>query len=109
MSGPNKRTREEDAGAGAGAAAAGAAAGSGAATLLDVAWIVAKNGYAADVWRCSGLCREMWRWIAPLLSEEDAARVRRDHPFWQAIINLPLGPRGDTRLILAASWRSRRS
>ena len=60
MSGPEKRTREEE----EGAAVAGAAAAPGAhetPTLLDVAWIVAKNGYAADVWRCSGLCREMWQ------------------------------------------------
>ena len=68
-----------------------------APTLLDVAWIVAKNGYAADVWRCCGICREMWRWIAPELSEEDAARVRRDHPFWQAIINLRHGKYARTR------------
>ena len=97
MSGPEKRAREED--------EAGGAASPGAhetPTLLDVAWIVAKNGYAADVWRCSGLCREMWRWIAPELSEEDAARVRRDHPFWQAIINLKHGKHGHTRLIEAA-------
>ena len=66
-----------------------------------MAWIVAKNGYAADVWRCCGICREMWRWIEPGLSEEDAARVRRDHPFWQTIINLPHGRYGRTRLILA--------
>ena len=84
-----------------GAAEPGARA---APTLLDVAWIVAKNGYAADVWRCCGLCREMWRWIAPELSEEDAARVRRDHPFWQAIINLRHGPRGVTRLMLAVEY-----
>ena len=71
-------------------------------TLLDVAWIVAKNGYAADVWRCCGTCREMWRWIAPGMWAEDAARVRRDHPFWQAIIDLPHGPNGRTRLMLAA-------
>jgi predicted LPLAT superfamily acyltransferase len=71
-------------------------------TLLDVAWIVAKNGYAADVWRCCGICREQWRWIAPELSEEDAARVRRDHPFWQAIINLTHGKYGATRLKMAA-------
>ena len=45
----------------------------------------------------------MWRWIAPELSEEDAARVRLDHPFWQAIINLTYGEdRGVTRLMLAA-------
>ena len=43
----------------------------------------------------------MWRWIAPALSEEDAARVRRDHPFWQAIINLRHGQHGRTRLQLA--------
>ena len=65
--------------------------------------MVAKNGYAADVWRCCGICREMWRWIAPELSEEDAARVRRDHPFWQAIIDLPHGTRRRTRLMLAAA------
>ena len=63
---------------------------------------MAKNGYAADVWRCSSICREMWRWIEPALSEEDAARVRRDHPFWQAIINLPHGPGHRMRLMLAA-------
>ena len=96
MSGPEKRAREEE--------AAGDAAPPGAhetPTLLDVAWIVAKNSSAADVWRCSGICREMWRWIAPELTEEDAARVRRDHPFWQAIINLRPGDRGGTRLTLA--------
>ena len=102
MSGPEKRAREEE--------AAGDAAPPGAhetPTLLDVAWIVAKNGYAADVWRCSGICREMWRWIAPELSEEDAARVRRDHPFWQAIIDLPHGPNGETRLMLAVLFGAR--
>ena len=99
MSGP--RAREE----GVEEAAAGAAEPGTheTPTLLDVAWIVAKNGYAADVWRCCGTCREMWRWIAPELSEEDAARVRRDHPFWQAIINLSHGDRGETRLIMAAA------
>ena len=123
MSGPDKRAREEKEAAASGARAARAArrAARGAvyeagaaepgaretpATLLDVAWIVAKNGYAANVWRCCGICREMWRWIAPELSEEDAARVRRDHPFWQAIINLPYGEEGNTRLILVA-WRGK--
>jgi hypothetical protein len=77
-----------------------------APTLLDVAWIVAKNGYAADVWRCCGICREMWHWIAPELSEEDAARVRREHPFWQAIINLPHGTSGETRLLRAVFSRN---
>ena len=43
----------------------------------------------------------MWRWIDPELSE-DAACVRRDHPFWQAIIDLPHGPDGRTRLMLVA-------
>ena len=101
MSGPEKRAREEhdDDGAGGGAASPGAHE---TPTLLDVAWIVAKNGYAADVWRCFGICRKMWRWIAPKLSKEDAARVRRDHPFWQAIINVRHGPDGRTRLMLAA-------
>jgi hypothetical protein len=73
-----------------------------ALTLTDVAWIVAKNGYAADVWRCCGINRAMWRWIDPRWTAEQAACVRRDHPFWQAIINLPHGSRGETRLILAA-------
>ena len=99
MSGPEKRAREEEAD---GAAAAAAPGAHETPTLLDVAWIVAKNGYAADVWRCCGTCREMWRWIEPELSEEDAARVRRDHPFWQAIINLWHGWRSITLLMLAA-------
>ena len=72
-------------------------------TLLDVAWIVAKNGYAANVCRCSGICREMWRWIAPELSEADAARARRDHLFWQAIIDLPHGAHRRTRLMQATA------
>ena len=101
MSGPEKRAREEDAEAAAAAASAAPPGAHETPTLLDVAWVVAKNGYAADVWRCCGICREMWRWIAPELSEEDAARVRRDHPFWQAIINLPHF-NGRTRLMLAA-------
>jgi hypothetical protein len=114
MSGSEKRAREEEEEAAAGGAgSAGSAGGEGGAaspgahatpTLLDVAWIVAKRGYAADVWRCCGTCRELWRWIAPELSEEDAARVRRDHPFWQAIINLRHGTYGRTRLMLAALY-----
>ena len=101
MSVPEERAREEHEEAD-GAAAAAAPGAHETPTLLDVAWIVAKNVYAADVWRCCGLCREMWRWIEPELSGEDAARVRRNHPFWQAIINLPHSEYRTTRLILAA-------
>ena len=47
MSGPEKRAREDDEAGGARAAEPGAR--ETPLTLLDVAWIMAKNGYAADV------------------------------------------------------------
>ena len=101
MSGPDKRAREEEkADMGVGAVAGGGARPA-APTLTDVAWIVAKNGYAADIWRVCGVNREMWRWIDPRWTAEQAACVRRDHPFWQAIINLRHGRFGETRLMWA--------
>ena len=103
MSGPEKPAREEkEKDAAPAYAAAGGGGARAALKLTDVAWIVAKNGYAADIWRCCGINREMWRWIDPCWTAEQAACVRRDHPFWQAIINLPHGEAGETRLILAA-------
>ena len=56
--------------------------------LTDVIGFVALNGYAREASRCSGLCRETWRCIPAGLSAADADRVRRDHPLWQAIIDL---------------------
>jgi hypothetical protein len=56
--------------------------------LTDVIGFVALNGYAREASRCAGLNRETWRCIPAGLSAADADRVRRDHPLWQAIINL---------------------
>jgi hypothetical protein len=56
--------------------------------LTDVIGFVAQNGYAREASRCAGLNRETWRCIPAGLSAADADRVRRDHPLWQAIINL---------------------
>ena len=56
--------------------------------LTDVIGFVALNGYAREASRCAGLCRETWRCIPAGLSASDADRVRRDHPLWQAIIDL---------------------
>jgi hypothetical protein len=70
--------------------------------LTDVIGFVALNGYAREVNACSGLCRETWRCIPAGLSSADADRVRRDHPLWQAIINLVHGRDGLSRLGLAA-------
>jgi hypothetical protein len=70
--------------------------------LTDVIGFVALNGYAREANACSGLCRETWRCIPAGLSAADADRVRRDHPLWQAIINLEHGEYKDTRLGWAA-------
>ena len=70
--------------------------------LTDVIGFVALNGYAREANACAGLCRETWRCIPPGLSAADADRVRRDHPLWQAIINLQHGEYKQTRLCSAA-------
>jgi hypothetical protein len=70
--------------------------------LTDVIGFVALNGYAREASRCAGLNRETWRCIPPGLSAAGADRVRRDHPLWQAIINLKQGARKGTRLCWAA-------
>ena len=70
--------------------------------LTDVIGFVALNGYAREASRCAGLNRETWRCIPAGLSAADADRVRRDHPLWQAIINLKHGAFKQTRLFLAA-------
>ena len=59
--------------------------------LTDVIGFVALNGYAHEASRCAGLNRETWRCIPAGLSASDADRVRRDHPLWQAIIDLKHG------------------
>jgi hypothetical protein len=71
--------------------------------LTDVIGFVAQNGYAREANACAGLCRETWRCIPARLSAADADRVRRDHPLWQAIINLRHGKWKETRL----SWAAR--
>jgi ankyrin repeat protein len=68
----------------------------------DVIGFVALNGYAREANACAGLCRETWRCIPAGLSAADADRVRRDHPLWQAIINLRHGKYKETRLSWAA-------
>jgi hypothetical protein len=70
--------------------------------LTDVIGFVALNGYACEADACAGLNRETWRCIPPGLSAADADRVRRDHPLWQAIINLKRGGLKETRLFRAA-------
>ena len=70
--------------------------------LTDVIGFVALNGYAREANACAGLCRETWRCIPPGLSAADADRVRRDHPLWQAIIDLKHGKWKETRLGRAA-------
>jgi hypothetical protein len=70
--------------------------------LTDVIGFVALNGYAREVSACAGLCRETWRCIPAGLSAADADRVRRDHPLWQAIIDLKHGKWKETRLGRAA-------
>jgi len=71
--------------------------------LTDVIGFVAQNGYAREANACAGLNRETWRCIPAGLSA-DADRVRRDHPLWQAIIDLKptMGLWKDTRLGSAA-------
>jgi hypothetical protein len=71
--------------------------------LTGVIGFVALNGYAREANACAGLCRETWRCIPTGLSAADADRVRRDHPLWQAIIDLKHGWYKRTRLIQAAS------
>jgi hypothetical protein len=70
--------------------------------LTDVIGFVALNGYAREADACAGLNRETWRCIPAGLSAADADRVRRDHPLWQAIIDLKHGGWKQTRLALAA-------
>jgi hypothetical protein len=70
--------------------------------LTDVIGFVALNGYSREANACAGLCRETWRCIPPGLSAADADRVRRDHPLWQAIIDLKHGKYKETRLGRAA-------
>jgi hypothetical protein len=75
--------------------------------LTDVIGFVALNGYAREADACAGLNRETWRCIpAGRLSAADANRVRRDHPLWQAIIDLGHGKRKQTRLTLAVQHGS---
>ena len=69
--------------------------------LTDVIGFVALNGYAREANACAGLNRETWRCIPAGLSASDADRVRRDHPLWQAIIDLKHGASKRTRL-----WRA---
>jgi hypothetical protein len=69
--------------------------------LTDVIGFVAQNGYAREASRCARLNRETWRCIPAGLSAADADRVRRDHPLWQAIINLKHGRQKETRLFWA--------
>jgi hypothetical protein len=125
MSAPPKRARDEAPVAGAAAGGAGGAPpppppparrtrGTIAAArmpdpayerrlkLTDVIGFVALNGYAREADACAGLCRETWRCIPPGLSAADADRVRRDHPLWQAIIDLKHGEYKQTRLSCAA-------
>ena len=52
--------------------------------------------------RVTGLCRDTWRCVPPGLSAADAARVRAEHPIWRAVIDLPHGSNGMTRLMCAA-------
>ena len=70
--------------------------------LTDIIGFVALNGYAREASRCAGLNRETWRCIPAGLSAADADRVRRDHPLWQAIIDLRYGWSKMTRLVWAA-------
>jgi hypothetical protein len=70
--------------------------------LTDIIGFVALNGYAREADACAGLNRETWRCIPAGLSAADADRVRRDHPLWQAIINLKHGEYEETRLCAAA-------
>jgi hypothetical protein len=71
--------------------------------LTDVIGFVALNGYALEADACAGLNRETWRCNPAGLSAADADRVCRDHPLWQAIINLKHGKHFETRL----GWASR--
>ena len=71
--------------------------------LTDIIGFVAQNGYAREADACAGLCRETWRCIPAGLSASDADRVRRDHPLWQAIVDLKHGTDKRTRLMLAAN------
>ena len=66
--------------------------------LTDVIGFVALNGYAREASRCAGLNRETWRCVPAGLSASDADRVRRDHPLWQAIIDLRYSEMKTTRL-----------
>ena len=72
--------------------------------LTDVIGFVALNGYAREANACAGLNRETWRCIPAGLSASDADRVRRDHPLWQAIIDLKHGGWKRTRLGWAAYY-----
>ena len=70
--------------------------------LTDVIGFVALNGYAREADACAGLNRETWRCIPAGLNASDADGVRRDHPLWQAIIDLRHGKWKKTRLRWAA-------
>ena len=70
--------------------------------LTDIIGFVALNGYAREANACAGLNRETWRCIPAGLSASDADRVRRDHPLWQAIIDLKHSEHKETRLGWAA-------
>ena len=72
--------------------------------LTDVIGFVAMNGYAREANACAGLNRETWRCIPAGLSASDADRVRRDHPLWQAIIDLKHGAWKWSRLGWAAYY-----
>jgi hypothetical protein len=74
--------------------------------LTDIIGFVALNGYAREADACSGLNRETWRCIPAGLSAADADRVRRDHPLWQAIINLEQSEDKETRLQRGGSPRA---
>ena len=55
-----------------------------------------------DRCRVAATCRATWRCVPAGLSASDADRVRRDHPLWQAIIDLKHGAWKETRLNWAA-------
>ena len=70
--------------------------------LTDVIGFVALNGYAREANACAGLNRETWRCIPAGFSAADADRVRRDHPLWQAVINLK--HKHDWRVATRLGW-----
>ena len=56
-----------------------------------------------DQCRLAATCRATWRCVPAGLSASDADRVRRDHPLWQAIVDLRHGKWKWTRLSMAAA------